>query len=294
MSKALILATRGSALALAQSRWAAAALQAAHPGLVVELKIFKSSGDQKADVALSSAGGQGLFTKELEQALIAGDADLAVHSLKDLPTQLAPGLVLAAISEREDWRDAWLSRRYTSRWDLQQGATVGTGSPRRRAQLALRRPDLKFVEFRGNVDTRLAKLERGEVDGAVLACAGLRRLGLEAKITRAFTMEEMLPAPGQGFIALETRDSGDARSLVSALNHPFAFAHASAERSLLSRLEAGCHAPVGALAQSVDGILTLDAFVGLKQSLRLRAQGSLDDPAALGWKLAEEALGMDV
>ena len=287
----LRLATRGSALALAQSKAVAAALEAAHAGLKVELIVLKSSGDQKADVPLASAGGVGLFTKELELALQREEADLAVHSLKDLPTQLSAGLALPAITAREDWRDAWLSAKAKSPWDLPQGATVGTGSPRRRAQLAVKRPDLKFVEFRGNVDTRLAKLERGDVDGAVLALAGLNRLGLQAKASYLFTEHEMLPAPGQGFVAIETRDQGEAFKLCQALNVAQAFAEASCERALLARLEAGCHAPVAALARTHGSQIHLRAFVGLGvKPLLLESEGPASDGAKLGWALAEKAL----
>ena len=289
--KPLRLATRGSALALAQSKAVAAALEAAHPGLTVELHILKSTGDQKADIPLALAGGVGLFTKELEQALQRGDADLAVHSLKDLPTQLAPGLILAAITKREDWRDAWLSPVAASPWDLPSGAVIGTGSPRRRAQLAVKRPDLTFVEFRGNVDTRLAKLERGEVQGAVLALAGLKRLGLQEKVTALFSEEEMLPAPGQGFVAIETRDQGEAFEFCRALNVAAAFAEAACERALLARLEAGCQAPVAALARTQGGQLHLKAFIGLgAQPVWVEAEGPVSDASGLGWRLAEKVL----
>jgi hydroxymethylbilane synthase len=288
----LRLATRGSALALTQSRTVAAALEAAHAGLGVELVILKSTGDQRTDVPLSSAGGMGLFTKELEQALLRGEADLAVHSLKDLPTQVAPGLALAAITAREDWRDAWLSAASPSPWQLPEGAVVGTGSPRRRAQLAVKRPDLGFVEFRGNVDTRLAKVEGGKVAGAVLALAGLNRLGLQAKAAYLFTEDEMLPAPGQGFVAIETLDRGEAFELCRALNVAAAFAEASCERALLARLEAGCHAPVAALARTHGAQMHLKAFVGLgPKPLLLEAEGPASEGPALGRDLAEKALG---
>lgn len=290
----LRLATRGSALALAQSRWVAAELMRLHPGLAVELDVLKSEGDQRADVALSAVGGQGLFTQALEQALDSGAADLAVHSLKDLPTQLAPGLVLAAISEREDWRDAWVSAQAASPWDLPQGAVVGTGSLRRRVQLQLKRPDLAFAELRGNVDTRLRKIDAGEVAGAVLALAGLKRLGLQARARWVFDGQAMLPAPGQGFLGIETRDRSDVLRLCRALNVPRAEAEARAERALLSRLGVGCHAPVGALAQADGERLRLQAFVGLDAARPLRAEktGLLKDPEGLGAALAEEILAM--
>jgi hydroxymethylbilane synthase len=289
--KPLRLATRGSALALVQSRAVAAALEAAHAGLKVELHVMKSGGDQKPDVPLATTGGIGLFTKELEQALQRGDADLAVHSLKDLPTQLAPGLALAGVTQREDWRDAWLSVQNKSPWDLPPGAVVGSGSPRRRAQMAVKRPDLKFVEFRGNVDTRLAKLERGEVAGMVLALAGLKRLGQQDKVASLFTEEEMLPAPGQGFVAMETKDKGEAFELCRALNVEMAFNEAACERALLARLEAGCQAPVAALARTRGSQMHLKAFVALgPKPLRVELEGAASSAAALGWKLAEKVL----
>lgn len=290
--RTLRLATRGSALALAQSRWVAAELQRLHPGLGVELQILKSEGDQRTDVALSAVGGQGLFTKALEEALQRGDADLAVHSLKDLPTQLAPGLALAAVSEREDWREAWVSAKAATPWDLPAGALVGTGSLRRRAQLLQRRPDLRFAELRGNVDTRLRKVAEGEVDGALLALAGLKRLGLQDRVRCVLDGAEMLPAPGQGFLAIETKDRSDALRFCRYLNVPRAEAEALAERALLSRLEAGCHAPVGALALTQDGQIRLQAFVGLDAAhpLRTELSGPAADPVALGWALADQVL----
>jgi hydroxymethylbilane synthase len=288
----LRLATRGSALALAQSTWVQGELQRLHPGLEVEIQILKSEGDQRSDIPLRSAGGQGLFTKALEDALQRGEADLAVHSLKDLPTQLAPGLSLAAISEREDWREAWVSAKTASPWDLPQGAVVGTGSLRRRAQLALKRPDLRYAELRGNVDTRLRKIAEGEVDGGLLALAGLKRLGLQDKARMVLSGEELLPAPGQGFLAIETKDRSDALRLCRYLNVPRAEAESQAERALLARLEAGCHAPVGALAVTEGEELYLKAFVGLdeKKPVRTEKRGPAKDPVALGWALADEVL----
>jgi hydroxymethylbilane synthase len=290
--KRLRLATRGSALALVQSRSAAAALEAAHPGLAVELVVLKSEGDRRQDAPLSQAGGQGLFTRVLEEALLKGEADLAVHSLKDLPSSLAEGLVLAAVGTREDWRDAWLSSGAALPWDLADGALVGTGSPRRRAQLALRHRGLRFAELRGNVDTRLKKIAAKEVDGAVLALAGLKRLGLAAQARHIFTEAEMLPAPGQGFIALETLAQGEARGLCAAFNDPRAEAEAVCERAFLERLQSGCMAPVGALARGDGQGLSLDVFVAIKpgRPLRTRMDGELVQARGLGLALADEVL----
>lgn len=290
--KPLRLLTRGSALALAQSRGVAARLEALHAGVKVELHVIKSEGDQRSDVALAAVGGQGLFTKVLEEALQRGEADLAVHSLKDLPTQLAAGLSLAAVSEREDWRDAWVSPKAATPWDLPQGALLGTGSLRRRSQLLQRRGDLRFAELRGNVDTRLRKIADGEVDGAVLALAGLKRLGLAAQVRHVFSEAEMLPAPGQGFLGIETRDQGEALALCRALNAPQAFAEAACERALLARLEAGCHAPVAGLARAAGAEMHLKAFVALAPGAPVLAEkrGPAADPVALAWALADEIL----
>jgi hydroxymethylbilane synthase len=290
--KRLRLVTRGSALALAQSRTAAATLEAAHPGLAVELRVLKSEGDQRQDAPLSQAGGQGLFTRVLEEALLKGEADLAVHSLKDLPSTLAPGLVLAAVGQREDWRDAWLSSGAALPWDLADGSTVGTGSPRRRAQLALRHKGLRFTELRGNVDTRLKKIAAKEVDGAVLALAGLNRLGLAGQARHIFTEEEMLPAPGQGFIALESPAGGEAYGLCRAFNKAPSEAEAICERAFLERLQAGCMAPVGALARSQGQTLSLDVFVSFspEKPVRTRMDGELAQARGLGLALADKLL----
>lgn len=288
----LVLATRGSQLALIQSRLVAGLLQFAHPGLTVELSILKSEGDQRGEASLAQAGGQGLFTKALEDALLRGEADLAVHSLKDLPTLPAPGLALAAISPREDWREAWISPVAARPWDLAPGALLGTGSLRRRAQLLRRRPDLRFAELRGNVDTRLRKVAEGQVQGAVLAMAGLNRLGLQGQVRGIFTEDELLPAPGQGFLGVETRALGTVFGLCRALNDVTAEREAQAERALLRALDAGCHAPVGALARIQGGRLHLKAFVGFDAENPVNDEGEGDaaQPEALGQALAERIL----
>jgi hydroxymethylbilane synthase len=288
----LILATRGSKLALTQSKLVADQLQARHAGLLVQLLVMKSEGDQKADAPLAAVGGQGLFTKALEDALLKGEADLAVHSLKDLPVLPAPGLALAAVSPREDWREAWISPVAASPWDLGPGALIGTGSLRRRAQLLRRRPDFRFAELRGNVDTRLKKIAAGEVQGAVLALAGLKRLGLQAHAGLIFGEDELLPAPGQGFLGLETRAGGQAYELCRALNDPQAEAEATAERALLEGLEAGCHAPVGALARTQGLHIHLKAFVAMDPSRPIDAElyGDVTAAEALGRALAAKIL----
>ncbi len=271
---------------MAQAKWTQGRLEAA--ACKAELVILKTSGDQKPDMPLSASGGVGLFTKELEDALLRGEIDAAVHSLKDLPTRLGPGLALAAISEREDFRDAWLSKLDFRA--LPSGSLVGTGSPRRRSQLQQLRGDLTFTEFRGNVDTRLRKLEEGQVAGAVLALAGLKRLGLESKARAFFSEDEMLPAPGQGFLGFECRQ-GDAASLAAlrALNNPQAQACAEAERAFLDRLGAGCHAPVAALARAEGSKMSLKGFTQNQDGRVFKGalEGALSADGGLGRQLAE-------
>src|SRR4051812_33405809 len=193
----LKLGTRGSALAMAQSGMFARELEASHAGLSVELTVIRTTGDALPAASLPKTGGKGLFTKEIEDALLAGQVDFAVHSLKDLPTRFADGLVLAAVSRRADARDAWICPSGESLRELAAGSLVGTGSPRRKVQIKLVRPDLEVVEFRGNVDTRLKKVHEGQVAAGVLAAAGLARLGLSAEAHSFFSLDEMLPAPGQ-------------------------------------------------------------------------------------------------
>ncbi len=289
----LVLGTRGSALALAQSRGVAARLEAAHPGLKVEVVVLKTSGDRLAEVSLAGQGGKGLFTKELEEALLQGRADLAVHSLKDLPTELPESLGLAAVTEREDFRDAWISAG-PGLGELPAGARVGTGSPRRRVQLLALRPDLEVVELRGNVDTRLAKIRSGEVAAGVLAAAGLARLGRLAEATSFFGPDEMLPAPGQGFLGLEARrGSAGVWDLVASLGSPRAWSEAGAERAFLAALGGGCQAPVAALARTVDGELLLKGLVsdpGGSRLLRGEVRGPAGDWDRLGRELAGRLL----
>jgi hydroxymethylbilane synthase len=291
--KPLVLATRGSQLALTQSKAVAARLVELHPSLSVEMLVVRSDGDQQADAALAQVGGQGLFTKALEDALLDGRADLAVHSLKDLPVLPAAGLALAAVTAREDWREAWISPAAESPWALPQGALIGTGSLRRRAQLSRRRPDFRFAELRGNVDTRLRKIAAGEVQGAVLALAGLKRLGLQGHARCVFGEDELLPAPGQGFLGVETRAGGQAYELCRGLNDHQAEAEASAERALLGALDAGCHAPVGALARTQGLHIHLKAFVGLDPDHPVDAElfGDVTAAEALGRALAAKILG---
>jgi len=259
------IGTRGSPLALYQARLVARELAKAH-GLAdddFEIVVITTSGDRIQDRALIDAGGKGLFTKEIEEALIASEIDCAVHSMKDVPTTLPAGLAIGAVLEREDVRDAWISTRAAQIGDLPQGASVGTASLRRGAQVLAKRPDLKIRVFRGNVDTRLAKLERGDVDGTLLAVAGLKRLGRLDAAAALLPVEEMLPAPAQGAIGIEIRaDDADTRGLVAALNHAATEAAIRAERAFLAELDGSCRTPIAALAEmDGKGMLTLTGKV---------------------------------
>ncbi|MGJ4730194.1 hydroxymethylbilane synthase [Luteimonas sp. SDU101] len=289
----LRIATRKSPLALWQTEHVAARLRAAHPGLEVALVPLSTRGDEVLDRSLAAIGGKGLFLKELEVAMQRGDADCAVHSLKDVPMELEPGFVLPAILERADPADAFVSNRYEGIDALPEGACVGTSSLRRQAQLRARRPDLRLRDLRGNVNTRLAKLDAGEYDAIVLACAGLLRLGLEARIRDRLLPPQWLPAPAQGAIAVESRD-GDARiqRLLVVLDHAPTRRCVEAERAMNRALHGSCHVPVAAFAQeSGDGQLQLQGLVGDATDGRLVRAGSAGaDAEALGREVAGQLL----
>jgi hydroxymethylbilane synthase len=244
----LRLGTRGSPLALAQAHMVRQALAAAHgfDPEQIAIEVIRTSGDRIQDRPLAEVGGKGLFTKEIEEALAAGTIDLAVHSSKDMPTVLPPGLVLSAFMEREDPRDVFISRKAKSIADLPRGATVGTASLRRQAMVKRKRPDLTIVPLRGNVETRLRKLDEGVADATLLALAGLKRLGLADAATAVLDVNEFLPAVGQGAIGIETRaDDSRARELVSAINHADTFSALAAERAFLAVLDGSCRTPIG-------------------------------------------------
>lgn len=316
----LTLGTRGSKLALAQSEQIAAALRAAHPGLEVELQIISTVGDRVLDVALSAVGDKGLFVKELEQALLAKQVDLCVHSCKDLPSLLPDGLTLAAFPERADPRDVLvLPEQATGNKQaiadsgavskaligLKQGATVGTSSLRRACQLRASRPDLELRDVRGNVDTRLRKLAAGQYDALVLAAAGLDRLGLTGAAERfisdgvAFVAQrlapaQMLPAVAQGTLAIECRaDDSQTLALLAALDHEPTRLTTLAERAALRRLEGGCQVPIAAYARLNDGVLQLHGLVGSLDGRTIISGELVGDPAeaeALGTALAEQLI----
>ena len=290
----LTIATRGSRLALAQTELIATALRHAHEGLEVTTRVVRTRGDVVANIPLGQVGGKGIFVKEIEETLLRGDADLAVHSAKDLPTELPPGLAIAAVPPREDPHDVLIAREPGAPLDrLPPGALVGTGSIRRQAQLAAARPDLRFTDLRGNVDTRLRKLEEEGLDAIVLAAAGLHRLGL-GDLGWPIPFEVCVPAPGQGLLAIEAR-TDDARiaALLEPLDAPEARTALTAERSALAALGGGCQAPVGILAQHDAGELCLlGAALSADGTWAARAgvRASYSEPEAAGVALAESLL----
>lgn len=288
------IATRKSPLALWQAEHVRDRLLALHPGLQVELLKMSTQGDRILDSPLAKIGGKGLFVKELEQGMLDGRADLAVHSMKDVPAELPDGLCLGAILDREDPRDAFVSRQYSSVDDLPEGARVGTSSLRRQCQLRARRPDLQILDLRGNVGTRLGKLDAGDYDAIVLACAGLKRLGLSARITHALTAEEMLPAIAQGVIGIECRvDDARVRGLIGPLNHVETGQRTAAERAMNATLAGGCQAPVAGYSLLHDGVIELRGLVGQPDGskvIRGDVSGAAEQAEALGKQLAEDLL----
>jgi hydroxymethylbilane synthase len=281
----MIIGTRGSQLALWQARWVQSQIEGA--GILT----IKTSGDRFSAAALPEVGGKGLFTKEIEEALLDGRADVAVHSLKDLPTEMDLRLIIAAVPRREDVRDALVGHTLAT---LPPGARVGTGSPRRAAQLRYIRPDLAVESIRGNVDTRLRKLDEGQYDAIVLAAAGLRRLGLGDRIAEYLSPEIMCPAVGQGALGIQCRaaDSETLRRL-AALEDPGARAEVSAERALLAELGGGCRVPIGGSARLEGNTLRLTAVVASPdgvQLVRAAVEGPVSDPAALGRQTARDLL----
>ena len=289
---AVRIATRRSRLALWQAEHVKARLEALHPGLRVELVPMSTRGDEILDVTLSKVGGKGLFVKELELAMLEGAADLAVHSMKDVPAALPDGFTLAATLEREDPRDALVSGRCAHLGELPAGAVVGTSSLRRQAQVAERHPALEIQSLRGNVETRLAKLDRGEYAAIILAASGLLRLGLGGRIRRPLPVEESLPAAGQGALAVECReDRPDILALVAPLRDPATEACVRAERRVNRELGGSCTVPLGAFAEVMGGQLWLRALVASpdgRRTVRAEARGTLSDPDGLGLQVAAE------
>ncbi|HZI85304.1 MAG TPA: hydroxymethylbilane synthase [Pyrinomonadaceae bacterium] len=296
MKKTLVIGSRGSKLALWQARWIQTLILRFYPQVQPEIEIIKTSGDVKTE-PLSVIGGKGVFTKELEDALLTGRIDVAVHSLKDLPTNLPTELTISAICEREDARDALVLRdgqTLRSVSDLQPGAVVGTSSPRRLAQLKFLRRDLVCKELRGNVDTRVRKLDDRQYDGLVLAAAGLRRLGLDGRISALIRTEEMLPAVGQGALAVETRINDPSTiEIVSALNHAPTEVACLSERAFLRTLGGGCQLPIAAYAVASQNQLNLEGLIadpGGQNVVRGKIAGSTSETEDLGSRLAEQLL----
>lgn len=315
MTGVLRIGSRGSKLALVQSEWARDRLRELHPGLAVEIEVIHTKGDKILDSPLAKIGDKGLFTKELEAAIMERRVDIAVHSAKDMPTETPEGLTIGVFTAREDVRDVFVARGGEdaqaregegaggaaavphSLADLPAGAIVGTSSLRRRSQLLAARPDLEMVDIRGNVETRIRKVEDEGMSGTILAAAGLARLGRAGAAAFAFALDDMLPAVGQGSMAIETRaDDDEARALLLPLLHEPSAVAVRAERALMHTLEGGCQVPIAALGEAAgaDGAqLRLRAFVGSldgSDTVRLERVGSAEDPEALGRALAGDLL----
>lgn len=295
--KTLVIGTRGSKLALRQAQWVADRLAGLASEIEVAVQTIVTQGEIAADIPLPQIGRKGLFTHEIEAALLQGRIHAAVHSLKDLPTELPPDLSLAAVPERADARDAWLSTAGRGLTDLPAGSVVGTSSLRRAAQILARRPDLKIMDLRGNVDTRLRKLEAGQYDAIVLAAAGLHRLGLADRITEYLSPDVLMPAPGQGALAVETRaDDAETLTLLARLDHAPTRTSVTAERTLLMTLGGGCQLPVGAygVVDEAAGTLRLRGLIAAVDGSRA-VRGEITGPSAqasrLGVELAAELLG---
>ncbi|MEW6078245.1 MAG: hydroxymethylbilane synthase [Thermodesulfobacteriota bacterium] len=294
------IGTRGSKLALWQANWVKNRLEESASGLTCELEIIKTSGDKILDVPLAAIGGKGLFVKEIEEALSGGRIDLAVHSMKDMPAELPPGLIIGAVPVRETPFDALISRDGVSFSGLPENCRVGTSSLRRAAQLLSLRPDMTIVPLRGNIDTRLAKLDRGEMEAIILAAAGLSRLGLAGAITEHLPEEIMLPAVAQGALCIETREA-DAfiNNIVGRIGHADTRLAVTAERAFLRKLEGGCQIPIAALAKTDNGAISMDGLVADVDGgtiVRGRISGPAGKAATLGIQLAERLLarGADV
>ena len=298
----VVIGTRASKLALWQAEWVKSELMRMNPGLQVELNKIKTTGDKILDVPLAKVGGKGLFVKEIEEALLRREADLAVHSMKDVPTEFPQGLHLAVICEREDPRDAFIAPYEGSKFKVQsfrelpEGANLGTSSLRRASQLLSIRPDLKIVQLRGNLETRFRKLDEGQFDAMILAAAGVKRLGWEQRITEIIDPAVSLPAIGQGAIGIECRtDDGFINSLIAPLNHKETSICVRAERALLKRLQGGCQVPIAAHAVIKDGRLVMDGLVGSVTGDRIikeHLSGNIEDAEAIGITLGEKLLSM--
>lgn len=288
------IGTRSSRLALWQANWVKEQLEKRYPGIKCSLEKIKTRGDKITDVPLAKVGGKGLFLKEIEDTLLNGKIDIAVHSMKDVPTTLPEGLIIRAITEREDFRDVLISRDNIKLGDLPLNSRIGTSSLRRQAQLLHFCKSFHVVALRGNLDTRLKKLKTHPLNAIIVAAAGLKRMGWEDRISEYIPPEVMLPAIGQGALGIETRvDEDRSNNIVDFLNSPDSETTITAERTFLRRLEGGCQVPIAALAEINDGVLTLCGIVGSidgRVILRDSVEGNPDNPVILGEKLAEKLL----
>lgn len=287
----IIIGSRGSALALTQTNWVAEQISRRNPGVLTRVEIIKTSGDRILDTPLSRIGDKGLFVKELEVALLECRVDIAVHSMKDLPTDMPDGLCIAAIPEREEQCDVLVSA-YAALDQLPEGARIGSGSLRRRAQILSYRPDLQMLELRGNLDTRLKKLDSGEYDAIILACAGLKRLGLGGRVTEKLSFDICIPAVGQGALAIQSR-SDDERvlAILASMDDAVARAEVTAERALMAALDGGCQTPIGGASSVENGMLILRAMVAStdgKTIIRREGSGSIDAAQDLGQRVAND------
>jgi len=290
----LKIGTRGSKLALTQTNFVAEKLKKAMPDAEIEICIIKTSGDIMQDVSLLTIGGQGVFVKELEEALLSGKVDLAVHSMKDVPGDIPEGLMFAAILKREDIRDVLVSRNNIKLEFMPKGAKIGTGSQRRGAQIKAMLPDINIVPLRGNIDTRLKKIETENLTGVILAAAGMKRMGLAARITQFLPVETMLPAVGQGALGLQIRkDDTELAKACAALNDATTAAEVTAERAFLRELGGGCRLPIAALGKLDGQMLTLEGMVAAPNGstmIREKISGTIKDAEEMGKKLAEIVL----
>ncbi|HSW69993.1 MAG TPA: hydroxymethylbilane synthase [Gammaproteobacteria bacterium] len=290
----LIIATRESPLALWQANWVKIQLEALHPTLSIELLGLTTTADKLLSVPLYKTGGKGLFVKELEEALLAKKADIAVHSMKDVPMDLPPDLCIPVMCEREDPRDAFVSNEYTSLTDLPENAVVGTSSLRRQSQILAARSDLQSSFLRGNVNTRLEKLDQKNYHAIILAAAGLKRLGLGSRIRSFLPIDEMLPAAGQGVLGIECRTNDEEiLALISPLNNLQSIQCVTAERAVCRYLQGGCHVPIAAYAEKIDNQLRLQALVATAKGDRIIRSNAADNPAqaeTLGIRVAKDLL----
>lgn len=290
----LVIATRESPLALRQSEWVKTQLQKIYPHLFIEFLGITTQADKMLHVTLSKIGGKGLFVKELEEALVDGRADIAVHSMKDVPMDMPPGLILPVICEREDPRDAFISNQYHSWTELPRMAMVGTSSLRRQTQLRALRSDIRIEDLRGNIQTRLGRLDKGDFEAIILAAAGLRRMGLSNRIRAYLSIEDSLPAAGQGALGIECREGDEGiLELIAPLNHAATYDCVTAERAVCRRLGGGCMTPVAAFAEIHHNVLSLRGLVPNRQGtriIRVKHEGEPKQAESIGLRVAEELL----